>query len=174
MKFSISSALEILERTPDVLDSLLRDVSEDWTHVNEGGDSWSAFDIVGHLVHGEKTDWIDRMNITLSKGSEKLFKPFDRFAQFTDSKGKTLNQLLDEFKELRLKNMDILKNKNLANDDLQSTGIHPVFGEVTLSQLLSTWVVHDLSHIAQITRVMGKQYKDEVGPWIKNLKILNT
>lgn len=171
--FSIEKSLEILERTPGVLCQLLDGLSEDWKMVNEGKDTWSPYDIVGHLIHGEKTDWIPRMEIILSSSNNKTFKPFDRFAQFENSKGKTLNQLLKEFTLLRAENISKLKNHDCNKWDLQKTGNHPALGETTLQQLIATWVVHDLNHIAQIARVMANQYKNEVGPWIEYLKILN-
>jgi uncharacterized damage-inducible protein DinB len=173
MIFSIEKSIEILERTPAVLETMLRNVSAEWSENNEGGETWSPFDVLGHLVHGEKTDWIARMEIILSDAEDKTFKPFDRFAQFEESKGKTLEGLLDEFKSLRQKNIEYLRSKNLGAENLEEKGVHPDFGEVRLSQLLATWVVHDLDHIAQIARVMAKQYKETVGPWIKYLKVLN-
>jgi uncharacterized damage-inducible protein DinB len=172
MKFSIEKSINILERTPEVLSVMLDNISTEWTSTNEGDGTWSVFDIVGHLIHGEKTDWIPRMDIILSETQEKTFAPFDRYAQFTESEGKTLAQLLVEFKRLRRENIEYLLSKSLTEKDFARKGIHPAFGEVTLSQLLSTWVVHDLNHIGQITRVMAKQYKEEVGPWIAYLGIL--
>jgi len=172
MDFSIDKSLEILERTPDVLLSLVKGLSPDWTEANEGGDTWSVFDVVGHLIHGEKTDWIPRVEIILSNDPIKAFPVFDRFAQFEQSKGKTLLQLLEEFKEARKVSLDKLKKLNIQKQDLTKIGIHPAFGQVTLSQLLSTWVVHDLDHLSQISRVMAKQYKEQTGPWIEFLKIL--
>lgn len=172
VNFSIEKSLEILEHTPEVLNTMLQNISAEWTSNNEGGETWSVYDIVGHLIHGEKTDWIPRAGIILSNKPDRTFKPFDRFAQFKESKGKSLAQLLNEFKVLREKNIENLKSKKLNNKDLEEKGIHPEFGEVTLSQLLSTWVVHDLNHMAQISRVMAKQYKEDVGPWIKYLRIL--
>ena len=172
MPFSFSSSLEILERTPDVLTAMLEDLSAEWTTVNEGGDSWSVYDIIGHLIHGEKTDWIPRMDIMLSNSVDKTFPPFDRFAQFEASKGKTLAQLLTEFRNLRQHNIEHLLLLKLTDEDLLATGNHPVFGEVRLSQLLATWTVHDLNHIAQISRVMARQYTHDVGPWIEFLSIL--
>ncbi len=151
---------------------MLQNISNDWTSNNEGGDTWSAYDIIGHLIHGEKTDWMPRAEIILSGKGDKTFTPFDRFAQFEESKGKTLRQLLDEFSILRQNNIEQLRAKNITDDDLGKTGIHPALGEVTLSQLLATWAVHDLNHIAQICRVMAKQYEDEVGPWVDYLRIL--
>jgi len=172
MKFNLSNALEILERTPSVLETMLGDLSEVWTSANEGKGSWSPYDIIGHLVHGEKTDWMPRTEIILSDNPVKRFPEFDRFAQFEESKGKSLTELLEEFKTLRKKNLDSLKAKNLTAANLAEHGIHPSFGMVSLIQLLSTWVVHDLNHISQISRVMAKQYKEEVGPWISYLGIL--
>ena len=174
MKFDVEKSLEILERTPDVLITMLQGISADWTSVNEGGESWSVYDIIGHLIHGEKTDWVPRTDIILSEETDKNFTPFDRFAQFEDSRGKTLGRLLQEFKMLRERNIEQLRSKNITGEDLAQTGIHPAFGEVTLKQLLSTWVVHDLNHIAQISRVMANQYKEEVGPWTVYLKILQS
>jgi len=169
--FSLNKSLEILTRTPDVLDSLLHGISTDWSHVNEGGESWSPYDVVGHLIHGEKTDWITRLEIILH-AHDKRFAPFDRFAQFDDSKGKTLETLLAEFRELRAENLKKVKSLNLTSKDFAKTGIHPVFGEVTVQQLLATWVAHDLNHLGQIARVMAKQYTEEVGPWREYLGIL--
>ena len=172
--FSLEKSLEILERTPDVLDAMLRGLSEEWINNNEGGETWSPFDVMGHLIHGESTDWVARMEIILSNSSKKTFTKFDRFAQFEESEGKSMEQLLDEFKTVREKNFGILKSKNLSEKDLNRTGIHPVFGDVTLRQLIATWAVHDLNHIAQISRVMAGQYKIEVGPWVEYLRILKS
>ncbi len=165
-------SIEILERTPVVLQNLLEGLSAEWTSNNEGGQTWSAYDVIGHLIHGDKTDWLTRAELILSYNVEKKFQPFDRFAQFENSKGKTLKQLLDEFKEIRDANIIRLRSLKITEQDLEKTGVHPTFGVVTLSQLLSTWIVHDLNHISQIARVMAKQYKIEVGPWIEFLKIL--
>ncbi|WP_411030052.1 DinB family protein [Spongiimicrobium sp. 3-5] len=173
MKFELNDAISVLERTPATLQTLLQDLTMAWTHQNEGNDSWSPFDVLGHLIHGEKTDWMVRTEIILSDKPNKAFEPFDRFAQFQNSKGKTLTALLAEFKTLRTDNLSLLRSKNIAAKDLERTGVHPEFGPVTLSQLLSAWVVHDLGHIAQISRVMAKQYKEAVGPWPKYLTILN-
>ncbi len=174
MRFDLDHSIEILERTPQVLKIMLSGVSDEWTHANEGAETWSAYDIVGHLIHGELTDWMPRAEIILSKGESKRFAPFDRFAQFEISKGKTLSQLLAEFESLREKNIQRLRSKNISRNNLVENGIHPEFGEVTLSQLLATWVVHDLNHIAQISRVMAKQYKEAVGPWVAYLRILQS
>jgi len=173
INFILIEAIEILERTPAVLISLLSGLSDRWIYNNEGGESWTPYDIVGHLIHGEKKDWIERANIILEYGEDKAFEPFDRFAQFKDSVGKTLNDLLEEFTKLRKANIEVLNNLNLDEKDLNKKGIHPEFGNVTLKQLLSTWVVHDLSHIRHISRVMAKQYKNEIGPWEKYLRVIN-
>jgi uncharacterized damage-inducible protein DinB len=172
MNFNTEKSIEILERTPNVLIAMLQNISADWTTNNEGGESWSVYDIIGHLIHGEKTDWMPRAEIILSENPDKRFELFDRFAQFEASKEKSLVQLLDEFKILREKNIELLRSKKLTEKSLEEKGIHPAFGEVALSQLLATWVVHDLNHIAQISRVMAKQYKSAVGPWTAYLKIL--
>jgi len=174
MNFSINSSIEILERTPATLRSLLHGLSDDWLTATEGGDTWSAFDVIGHLLHGEKTDWIERMDIILSDNADKTFKPFDRFAQFKDSKGKHIDDLLNDFEALRSQNIQYLKSKHLTTDHLLRTGNHPALGSVTLANLLSTWVAHDLNHIAQIARVMANRYKDDVGPWREFLRIINT
>jgi len=172
MAFNLPNAIAILERTPNVLAALLDGLDDEWLHNNEGGESWSPFDVVGHLIHGEKTDWMVRAEIILSNASDKAFDLFDRFAQFEASKGKNISMLLDEFKTLREQNLQTLKSKNIMPEDLKKTGIHQAFGAVTLQQLLATWVAHDLGHIAQISRVMAKQYHDEVGPWKAYLPIL--
>lgn len=171
VNFNIDKALEVLEQTPKTISTLLEGLSDEWVFSNEGEETWSPFDVVGHLIHGEKTDWAQRLNKVVSD-DDKHFEPFDRFAQFESSKGKSLQQLLREFETLRAKNLDYLTSLNLREDDLSKTGIHPDFGEVTLRQLLATWVTHDLGHIAQIARVMAKQYKQEVGPWTAYISIL--
>lgn len=172
MQFNLQQAIQILERTPSVVETLLKDLDDDWTMQNEGGETWSAFDIVGHYIHGEKTDWIPRMQIILGEG-DKHFVPFDRFAQFEESKGKTLAQLLAEFDILRKENLNILRGISYTDELFDRKGIHPTFGEVTLRQLLATWVVHDLTHIHQLSRVLAKQYQQEVGPWYEFLGVLN-
>ncbi len=171
MKFDLNKSIEILTNTPGVLESLLDGLSDEWLHSNEGMDTWSPYDIIGHLVQGESTDWMERMDIILNR-DDKHFRPFDRFAQFTESEGKSLSDLLVEFRELREKNLEVLKKIDLTGDKLNKIGIHPKFGEVTLKQLLSTWTVHDLNHLAQISRVMAKQYKEETGPWVEYLPVL--
>ena len=172
MNFDFNKSLQILERTPLVLDSLLTGLSDDWIFADEGDKTWSAFDVLGHLIHGEKTDWIARLNIILDDAGDKHFKPFDRFAQFEESKGKTMTMLLEEFKTLRASNIIILKKLAITPELLNKKAIHPSFGEVTLHNLLSTWVAHDLNHIAQIVRVMAHQYQEDVGPWKEYLRIL--
>ena len=172
MKFKLDDSIEILERTPSVITQMLTGLSEAWTSKNEGPETWSPYDIVGHLIHGEKTDWIPRMEIILSDRADKTFVPFDRFAQFEDSKGKSLQDLLLEFAELREMNLASLQLRNLKSEDLQKTGMHPELGPARLSELLASWVAHDLNHIAQISRVLAYQYKDEVGPWKAYMGIL--
>lgn len=173
MNFGLDKSYEILERTPSVLRTLLSGLSDDWIMNNEGPDTFSPYDVVGHLIHGDKTDWRDRTVMILEHGTEKTFVPFDRFGQFEASKGKSLATLLDEFEKLRSDRLTWLKSLKLNEDDFDKRGTHPDLGEVTLRQLLSTWVIHDLTHIAQITRVMAKQYKSEIGPWIEYFRIMN-
>ena len=173
MKYNLERSYEILDRTPAVLQALLGGLPDDWVMPNEGPETFSPYDVIGHLVHGEKTDWVVRAKMILEFGNTQTFVKWDRFAQYEESKGKTMQQLLDEFAVIRKENMDWLKASDLTEADLDKTGIHPVFGEVTLRNLLATWVVHDLTHIAQITRVMAKQYKDEMGPWPEFFRILS-
>jgi len=174
MTYSIDKAIEILDQTPKTLLSFLSNLSEEWIFCNEGKDSWSAFDVLGHLIHCENTDWIPRLNIILSNREDKTFEVFDRFAQFENSKGKSLANLLEAFQQIRTENLEYLKLLDLSEKELDLKGIHPTFGEVSLRELLATWVTHDLGHIAQISRVMAKQYKNEVGPWTAFISILNT
>ena len=171
--FDLQEAIQILETTPKVLAVFLSHVPGTWIDAHEGNDTWSPFDILGHLIHGEKTDWIARMRIILDEGAAKPFQPFDRFAQFEDSEGKSIASLLEEFEQLRAENVDYLRAQALSAADLEKTGMHPDFGVVTLRQLLATWVVHDLSHIRQIARVLAKQYKDEIGPWEQYLRVVH-
>ena len=173
MLFNIDESLEILERTSLVLITLLNNLDEKWTSNNEGENTWSPYDVIGHLIHAEKTDWIPRMMIILDEDDNKNFVPFDRFAQFEESRGKSLAELLDEFKKRRRESLIKLKSTILNEELLEKHGIHPEFGEVTLKQLLATWVVHDLAHLCQITRVMAKQYGQEIGPWVKYFSIFN-
>ncbi|MGK2862307.1 MAG: DinB family protein [Chitinophagaceae bacterium] len=173
MEFNLAKSIEILERSPKVFNSLLQNLPEHWTKSNEGPDTFSPYDVIGHLIHGEKTDWRPRTMLILKNDIPEPFIPYDRFAQFENSKGKSLQVLLDEFEKLRAENMTWLKSLKITDNDLEKKGIHPSLGPVTLKQLLSTWVVHDLTHIAQVTRVMAKQYKEETGPWAEYFRILN-
>lgn len=172
MHFSLAHTIEILSRTPATLTSLLAGLSEPWIKNNEGTETWSPHDVVGHLIHGERTDWMPRLKIILELGESRPFDPFDRFAQFEASQGKSLSELLETFATLRRQNLVTLKQLNLTDEHFKLKGTHPDFGPVTLEQLLATWVVHDLNHISQIARVMAKQYVNEVGPWVSYLSIL--
>jgi hypothetical protein len=172
MSFDFAQTLDILERTPEVLDTLLRGSSSSWHSVNEGEGTWSAYDVIGHLIHGEETDWVPRARIILAKGESRPFEPFDRVAQFTRHDGWSLEQLLDRFAELRLANLEIVSGWRLTEAQLDLTGRHPELGRVDLRQLLATWAAHDLDHLAQIVRVMAKRYTAEVGPWRAYLSIL--
>lgn len=171
--FVLSEAVTILQRTPATLNTLLRGLPENWTAGHEGGETWSPFDVLGHLVHGERTDWMPRVHILLEHGETMTFPRFDRLAQFQSSRGRTLPELLDEFASLRQSSLRDLDALRLSTQDLDRTGRHPAFGVVTLRQLLSTWVAHDLDHIVQISRVLAKQYTDEVGPWREYLGVIN-
>jgi len=173
MKYSLERSYEILDRTPGVLQSLLAGLPDDWVMPNEGPETYSPYDVVGHLIHGEKTDWTARMKMILESGNTKTFERWNREAMYEESTGKSLQQLLDEFAVIRKENMDWFRSLNLTESDLDKPGMHPVLGDVTLRNLLATWVVHDLTHIAQITRVMAKQYKSEMGPWSEFFRILN-
>jgi hypothetical protein len=171
MQFDIEKALPVLERTPQVIEALLYGLPDEWVYSNEGNDTWSPFEIVAHLIHGEKTDWIPRTKIILGEGS-KEFEPFDMEGHVKESKGKTMSQLLDEFKVLRKDNLLQLKEMGISNEALDETGIHPVLGKVTLRELLAAWVVHDLTHIHQLSRVMAKQYDEAVGKWKQFMGVL--
>lgn len=173
MSFDLSKNIEIIERTPRVLNTMLSGVSDYWVRQEEAPGKWSVYDVIGHFIHGEKTDWVPRMEIILGDTQDKTFTPFDRFAQFENSKGKSFEELLKEFDALRKKNVALLKSKNLSQEDFFKEGIHPEFGTVTLAQLLSTWAVHDLAHLAQITRIMAKQHKTNVGPWSNYIGLIN-
>ena len=172
MKFNLQSSIDILERTPLILKSYLSNLSNDWLKNNEGNETWSPYDVVGHLIVGEKTDWIVRIKIILNDSEDKNFKPFDRFAQLNADQNIPISELLDRFSSLRGDNIKTLKALNVTDQDIKLTGIHPEFGVVTLEELISTWTVHDLGHIAQISRIMAKQYISNVGPWINYLGIL--
>jgi len=173
MKYSFERSYEILERTPAVLKAQLDGLSDDWVLPNEGPETFSPFDVVGHLIHGEQTDWAVRAKMILESGDTKTFEKWDRTAMYEESKGKTLTQLLDQFAELRRNNIIWLRSLNLSETDLHRKGMHPVLEAVTLRNLLATWVVHDLTHIAQITRVMAKQYREEMGPWPQFFRVLD-
>jgi hypothetical protein len=167
----LEEAVAVLERTPATVGALLDGVPEVWARATEGEGTWSPYDVVGHLVHGERADWMERARHILS-GDPRPFTPFNRTAQFTESEGKTLGELLAAFAELRGRNVAELQAMNIGGDDLQRAGRHPDFGEVTLGQLLAAWVVHDLDHVAQVARTMAKVYADAVGPWAAYLSIL--
>jgi hypothetical protein len=171
-EFSLAEATAVLARTPASLNALLRGLPQKWVYCNEGNDTWNAFDIMGHLIVGERTDWMPRARIILESGEARPFDPFDRFAQEKESQGKSLEQLLDEFASLRGENLAALQALNLQPEDLTRRGRHPALGAVTLSQLLATWAVHDLTHLHQVSRVMAYQYRDTVGPWGAYLGVL--
>lgn len=172
MEFELAPAIEVLARTPITLNSLLRDLPESWLVRNEGPETWSPYDVVGHLIHAEKTDWIPRAKIILEHGEARAFEPFDRVAMFAASKGKSMVELLDTFAQMRAENLRELQALNLNSDLLDKRGRHPELGVVTLGQLFATWVVHDLGHIRQVVRVMAKQYREAVGPWKAYLSIV--
>ena len=173
MDFDLALGKSVLERTPETLRVMLDSLAPEWSNATEGPDTWSPYDIIGHLIHGDRDDWIPRARIILSQAPERRFEPFDRFAQFRESEGKSLSDLLAEFARLRAECLEELDSWNLTEDKLSLEGVHPEFGEVTLRQLLATWVVHDLGHVAQISRVMAKQYGDAVGPWTVYLPVLH-
>jgi hypothetical protein len=165
MEFNLDESIALLTRTPAALNALLRDLPEPWTHRNEGEKTWSAFDVVGHLIHGERTDWIPRAERIFQFGDSRPFDPFDRWAQVRESEGKSLPQLLDEFARLRAENLQKLGAMNLGAQDFQRRGKHPALGTVTMAELLATWAAHDLTHLHQISRIMAYQYREAVGPW---------
>ena len=168
----LDESMAVLERTPAALDALLRDLPEPWTSATEGPNTWSPYIVVGHLIHAEHADWIPRLRIILDHGTARPFDPFNREAQFRESAGKSLSTLLGEFVELRRDNLATLRSLNLTDQQLDLQGTHPAFGPVTARQLLATWTAHDLAHILQITRVMAKRYKQEVGPWAEYLSVM--
>jgi DinB superfamily len=171
--FALDDAVAILSRTPATLDALLRGLPNGWIAAHEGGETWSPFDVIGHLIHGERTDWVPRAKIILEHGEARAFDKFDRFAQFAVSQGRTLASLLDELAALRQENLRELMALRLTEADLERRGQHPELGVVTLRQLLATWVAHDLDHVVQISRVLARQYSDEVGPWRSYLRIIS-
>jgi len=173
MNFDLNAAMAVLERTPEVLRALLVGLPDRWTTINEGGETWNPLQVVGHLIHGERTDWMPRVRIILEHGESRPFDKFDRFAQFAASDGRGLGSLLDEFAMLRQENLRQLSALALSDADLEKHGRHPELGIVTLRQLLATWVAHDLDHVVQISRVLATQYSDEVGPWRAYLRIIS-
>jgi hypothetical protein len=172
-EFNLTESIAVLTRTPASLDVLLRGLPDLWVRGNEGADTWNAFDILGHMIVGERTDWMPRARIILEHGDARPFDSFDRFAQSRESKDPSLEQLLDDFARLRNENLAALQALNLQPADLERRGRHPRLGVVTLSQLLATWTVHDLTHVHQLSRVMAHQYRDAVGPWIAYLGVLH-
>ena len=173
MNFDLTTSLPVLERTPGALHAMLDGLPSAWTDATEGGESWSPYVIVGHLIHGERDDWIPRAEIILAHGASRRFTPYDRFAQFHESVGKSLADLLREFATQRAANLTTVRAWHLSDAQLSLEGEHPAFGAVTLRQLLATWVAHDLGHIAQIARVMAKQHRDAIGPWRAYLPIMD-
>jgi hypothetical protein len=174
MQFDVEHGTAVLTRTPAVLREMLAGLPSEWTDATEGPDTWSPYTVVGHLIHGERTDWIPRAQIILRQGENRRFTPYDRFAQFRESEGKSLQDLLDEFTSLRKTNLETLRGWQLDDLKLSLEGEHPALGVVSLRQLLSTWVAHDLGHIVQISRVMAKQYRDAVGPWREYLSVMES
>ena len=172
MDFDLARSIDVLRRTPLTLRELLSDLPEPWIRGNEGLETFSPFDVVGHLIDGEETDWMPRARIILDGGADPRFEPYDRFRHRARNVGRTLSSLLEEFAQLRSGNLDTLRSWKLTQESLDLMGVHPTFGPVTLRQLLAAWVVHDLGHVAQIARVMAKQYKDAVGPWIPFMPVL--
>lgn len=172
-EFDLSAGTAVLERTPRVLRAMLAGLPPSWTDATEGADTWSPYVVIGHLVHGERTDWVARARLIVEQGANRSFEPFDRLAQFRDSAGKSIEQLLGEFETLRAANLRTLASWQLTETDLELTGEHPAFGTVTLRQLLATWVAHDLSHITQVARTMATQYRDAVGPWREYLSVMD-
>jgi len=174
MEFRFDDGLTVLRRTPAVFRTLLADAPESWTAATEGPGTWSPYDVVGHLIHGERTDWVPRIEHLLQHGDAVPFPPFDREAMFTASQGRSLTELLDTFDRLRADSLARLQTLRISDADLAKRGRHPEFGVVTLGQHCATWVAHDLSHISQVVRVMARQYTGAVGPWRAYLSILRT
>jgi hypothetical protein len=172
MEHNLQLTVSLLTRTPLALNAFLRDLPEEWTFRNEGEQTWTVFDVIGHLIHGERTDWMQRAKRILEFGETRAFDRFDRLAQMRESQGKSLGQLLDEFARVRQENLNELGAMNLRPEDFERRGLHPALGSVTLSQLLATWAAHDLTHLHQISRVMAHQYREAVGPWSAFLGVL--
>lgn len=173
MTQNLPDTISLLARTPAALDALLRDLPETWTLRNEGDNTWTAFDVVGHLIHTERTAWMPRLRIVLQFGDSRTFDPVDRFAQMEESRGKQLSQLLDEFARLRSESLAELRALNLRPEDLDRRGRHPSLGAVALSQVLAAWAGHDLTHLHQVSRILAHQYRDAVGPWSAYLGVLH-
>ena len=173
MEHNLPHTISLLTRIPATLNALLRDLPEAWTFPNEGENTWSAFDVVGHLIHAERADWMPRVKIVLQFGETQAFASFDRSGHVREIQGKSLGQLLDEFARLRSENLGELHALNLRPEDLERRGRHPALGVVTLSELLATWAAHDLTHLHQISRVMAHQYRQAVGPWSAYTGVLN-
>jgi len=172
MEQNLSHTMSLLARTPHVLNALLRDLPETWTFRNEGENTWTAFDVVGHLIHAERENWMPRAKILLQFGEAQAFDPFDRAGHFRKSQGKSLGELLDEFAFARSKSLDELRALNLQPGDFGRRGQHPALGVVTLSQLLAAWAGHDLTHLHQLSRIMAHQYRESVGPWSTYLGVM--
>jgi hypothetical protein len=172
MEHNLSDTIALLTRTPSTLNALLRDLPDAWTHSNEGENTWNALEVIGHLIHAERTDWMPRVELILGSWEARTFEPFDMRGHVREIQGKSLTQLLDEFARARAESLTALRAVNLTQDDLDRRGLHPALGSVTLSQLLATWAAHDLTHVHQISRVMAHQYREAVGPWSKFLGVL--
>jgi DinB superfamily len=173
MEHSLDHTLALLSRTPAAVDALLRELPEAFTHTNEGDNTWSAFDIIGHLIHCEKTDWLPRAKMILAHGETRPFEPFDRFGHIHASQGKTLPDLLDEFSAIRTQNLSELRAMRLTPEQLALRGFHPALGPVSLSQLLAAWAAHDANHLHQLARVIAHQYRDLVGPWSRFMGVMH-
>ena len=173
MNFDLNKSIELLNRTPDMYSALFTNSEHRWDKIDEGAGTWNGYNIIGHLIHGEKTDWIPRAEIIMGNDGIKTFEPYDRFAQEKLYSTQTTEELLSEFRILRSKNIEKIKSWNLSKNDLDKKGIHPDLGIVTLRQLISTWTIHDLAHLNQISRVIVKHYSEDVGPWKKYTRLLN-
>ena len=172
MEFHFDHAQAVLTRTPQVLRAMLEGMPREWVSANDGERTWSPFDVLGHLIHGERANWIPRARIILETGERRPFEPFDRDAQFEESRGQTVKELLDTFEDLRLGSLRALSEMRLGAEDLKKTGTHPELGRVRLEELIATWVAHDLGHIVQISRTMARQYREAVGPWRAYLSVV--
>lgn len=173
MEFKLEQAIALLNRTPKVLRAALEGLPSEWIEARNGEGTWSAYDVLGHLIHGERTDWIPRARIILEHGEARVFDRFDRYAQFEESAGKSFPELLAGFEQVRNESLTVLRALNLSDADLERGGTHPEFGRVTLSQLLATWVAHDQGHLVQIHRTLARQYREAVGPWTAYLSVMD-